>query len=64
MDNQEPATGAQGVPRSLGELFTSIFEQIPALIRGEIDYTIASAKAKGKEMGVGGVGLGKGQKHK
>lgn len=62
MDNQEPAreasTSAQGVPRSLGELFSSIFEQIPALIRGEIDYTIASAKAKGKEMGVGGAALG------
>ena len=61
MDNQEPnreAAETQNVPRSLGELFTSIFEQIPALIRGEIDYTIASAKAKGKEMGVGGVGLG------
>lgn len=62
MDNQEPAreasTGTQGVPRSLGELFSSIFEQIPALIRGEIDYTIASAKAKGKEMGAGGVALG------
>lgn len=62
MDNQEPAheasASAQSVPRSLGELFSSIFEQIPALIRGEIDYTIASAKAKGKEMGVGGVALG------
>ena len=62
MDNLEPNRGAgaetPNVPRSLGELFTSIFEQIPALIRGEIDYTIASAKAKGKEMGVGGVGLG------
>ena len=62
MDNQEPKRGdgakTQAVPRSLGELFSSIFEQIPALIRGEIDYTIASAKAKGKEMGVGGVALG------
>lgn len=62
MDNQEPIrdtdTGAQSTPRSLGELFASIFEQIPALIRGEINYTIASAKAKGKEMGVGGVALG------
>ena len=62
MDTQEPVQGvganAQGTSRSLGELFTSIFEQIPALIRGEIDYTIASAKAKGKEMGVGGVALG------
>ena len=49
---------AKGTPRSFGELLSSIFEQIPALIRGEIDYTIASAKAKGKEMGVGGAALG------
>lgn len=62
MDNQEPVqgadAGAQNTPRSLGELFSSIFEQIPALIRGEIDYTIASAKAKVKEMGAGGAALG------
>ena len=55
---READTQTQGTPRSFGELFSSIFEQIPALIRGEIDYTIASAKAKGKEMGVGGAALG------
>ncbi|MBR5950378.1 MAG: phage holin family protein [Actinomycetaceae bacterium] len=58
MEHQESAgAGMQGTPRSIGELLTSVFEQIPALIRGEIDYTIASAKAKGKEMGVGGAAL-------
>ena len=58
-DNTTQVNESQtGTPRSLGELLVSIFDQIPALIRGEIDYTLASAKAKGKEMGVGGAALG------
>lgn len=58
-DNMAQTSEPQSsTPRSLGELLASIFDQIPALIRGEIDYTLASAKAKGKEMGVGGAALG------
>lgn len=61
MDNPTSQAAAEtpGTPdRSIGELIASISEQVSALVRGEIDYTIANAKAKGKELGVGGGLLG------
>lgn len=41
--------------RSIGELVSTIMEQISSLVRGEIDYALANAKAKGSEIGTGGV---------
>lgn len=58
MDNPTSHTSAEaagGAPeRTIGELIASISEQVSALVRREIDYTVASAKAKGKELGLGG----------
>lgn len=51
---ETPTNAADAADRSIGELIGSISEQVSSLIRGEIDYTVASAKAKGKEMGLGG----------
>ena len=46
---------AQDAPeRSIGELVSTIMEQISSLVRGEVDYAIANAKAKGTELGLGG----------
>lgn len=58
MDDSTSQTAAPAADRSIGELIASISEQVSALVRGEIDYTIASAKAKGKELGLGGGLLG------
>ena len=44
--------------RTIGELIASISEQVSALVRGEINYAITNAKAKGKTLGLGGVFLG------
>ena len=57
MDNPTSQTAAEpagGAPdRTIGELIASISEQVSALVRGEIDFAVASAKAKGKELGLG-----------
>lgn len=55
--SMQTETNASGgaAERSIGELVSTIMEQISSLVRGEIDYALANAKAKGSEIGAGGV---------